>query len=290
MSTNLNKRRLIGIDVGGSHICAAFVANDLSGIDPESHKRNEVNSRGSAEEIIEAWLHPILQLREKAGEMPIRLGVAMPGPFDYEKGISLIQGLDKYESIYQFNIRNILSSRLDISPSDIFFRNDAEAFVHGEVMSSPELRSKRVAGITLGTGLGSAISEKGITTDLNYAQIPFKSGIAEEYISTRWFVQECNHRAGMNVNGVRELLNCGESNLVRDIFAEFSANLSEFLNYLIRIQQPDVIVIGGNIARSWEYFIDEVEASLINTEVSLIQSKLWEKAALIGAFDVREVI
>ena len=36
------------------------------------------------------------------------IGIAIPGPFDYGNGISLIKDLEKYESLYGTNIKETL--------------------------------------------------------------------------------------------------------------------------------------------------------------------------------------
>ncbi|WP_426327964.1 hypothetical protein [Pedobacter sp. R-06] len=57
----------------------------------------------------------------------------MPGPFDYENGISLIRSMNKYESLYLVNIKGFLVRQLDLLPQNIVFRIDAEAFQYGKV-------------------------------------------------------------------------------------------------------------------------------------------------------------
>ena len=52
----------------------------------------------------------------------------MPGPFDYEEGISYIAGNDKYEAFYGLNVKNMLADELKIKPSNILMKNDASCF------------------------------------------------------------------------------------------------------------------------------------------------------------------
>ena len=44
------------------------------------------------------------------------IGIAMPGPFDYNEGISLIRNLGKYDSIFGVNVRQYLSSEFNLNP------------------------------------------------------------------------------------------------------------------------------------------------------------------------------
>ena len=62
-----------------------------------------------------------------------KIGIAMPGPFDYENGICYIKGLDKYESLFNLNVKEMLAQQLNIERSDIYMMNDASCFLKGEV-------------------------------------------------------------------------------------------------------------------------------------------------------------
>lgn len=41
--------------------------------------------------------------------------LAFPGPFDYEQGICLMKGLDKYDRLYGINLRQVFSERLGVA-------------------------------------------------------------------------------------------------------------------------------------------------------------------------------
>ncbi len=58
----------------------------------------------------------------------------MPGPFDYEKGISFIKDQNKYESLYGLNVKEMMAERLGVSTDHIRLMNDAGCFLQGEVM------------------------------------------------------------------------------------------------------------------------------------------------------------
>ncbi|HRP57404.1 hypothetical protein, partial [Agriterribacter sp.] len=61
------------------------------------------------------------------------MGIAMPGPFDYEKGISYITGLHKYEYLYGLNVKELLAAELNIPLGNIRMMNDAAAYLAGEL-------------------------------------------------------------------------------------------------------------------------------------------------------------
>src|SRR6187551_2712087 len=124
---------VVGIDIGGSHITAALVDLKAHAIVPGSLTRSSVDARGNAEQVIKEWTTAIVGRRTNKNGTSKKIGIAMPGPFDYEKGISLISGLDKYESLYNLNVKELLAAELGIASADIFMMNDASCFLKGEV-------------------------------------------------------------------------------------------------------------------------------------------------------------
>ncbi|WP_316841721.1 ROK family protein [Pedobacter gandavensis] len=283
MNSNSTKLPYIGVDIGGSHITAAHVDATTFKVIENTLKRERVAAMDSAEVILQSWLNVLSALIIRVNGENSKIGIAMPGPFDYEKGISMMQNQEKYDALYGVNVKEILAQRLEIAEEDIVFINDAEAFLRGELASGAAADKERAIGITLGTGLGSTSNGSGVTVDMNWAFRPFKDSIAEEYISTRWFLKKYKEITGKEVKNVEVLLDEADEAVKNEIFEEFSDNLSIFLNDFIAQEQPQVVVIGGNIAKTWNHFIDLLNAKITDKTVAIRQSEMWEDAALVGA-------
>lgn len=283
MNTKSSKLPFIGVDIGGSHITAAHVDCNTYRVIDSTLKRERVASMDDAEVILESWVKALSALIIKSSEETITIGIAMPGPFDYEQGISLMKGMQKYDSLYGMNIREILAERLGIPGEHITFINDAEAFLRGELASGAASDFERAIGVTLGTGLGSTSNCKGETVDVNRAFVPFLDSIAEEYISTRWFLKRYKELTGKEAKNVEELLTTADQVIKDELFEEFSTNLAAFLNDFIADENPQVLVVGGNIARCWDHFIEKVQDKIVNKTVVIRQTQMWEDAALVGA-------
>ena len=55
--------------------------------------------------------------------------MAIPGPFDYQKGISRMQGLNKYDSIYGIPLEPEIKARVpELKEVQFLFLHDIEAF------------------------------------------------------------------------------------------------------------------------------------------------------------------
>jgi glucokinase len=281
-----NTNLAIGADIGGTHITAALIDLDSKIIVSSSVKRTHVNAGGTVDEIIKAWTDCITEARQDKEVESICL--AIPGPFDYEAGISLIHGQAKYESLYQLNVKDLLAASLSFPVQSIFLENDAACFLQGEVFSgaADKYAKQTVIGITLGTGLGSAVYRMGASKDGDMWRWPFKEGIAEDYICTRWFVKRWKEITGESVTGVREILESSSPKKKADqLFADFNSNLSDFLFDFIAKESPAAIVIGGNIAKAFDWFGSTL-TSTINAKhppIKIVQAILGEEAPLAGA-------
>lgn len=281
------ERIVMGIDIGGSHITAALIDLDQKQIIDGTWVRDRINGRASTEEVIDSWSRSIHKVAEGYEGAFTNLHIAMPGPFAYKKGVSLIKNQDKYRSLYGKNIKDMLAAKLEISPSSINFMNDAACFLQGEVFTGSMNGYDHAIGLTLGTGLGTAEYVNGQARDADFWKMPFNKGIAEDYISTRWFIKRYFELSGEVIKDVRELVELHEGKPeFKEIFAEFSQNLASFLYKFIRKKMPLASVIGGNIANAERFFLDDTRrnlAEMMGYSFPVRKSLLNEKATLLGA-------
>jgi len=275
-----------GVDIGGTHITSCLIDIDTGNPIEGSDARGDIDPHQNEEHIIRSWAETIAASSKKHGIPMGHIGIAMPGPFDYEKGVSLITGLHKYECLYKLNVKDMLSRELGISTGDIRMMNDASAFLSGEAKSGAGKGCKHLAGITLGTGLGSAKFIDGQCQDAELWRMPFRGSRAEEYLSSRWFISEYEKKTGKKVNGVRALADLAETDTVaRNLFEEFGYTLGEVLTRRFSDHFPERIVVGGNISKAWHLFNSHCSSVVKEhaPECMLIPARLGENAALIGA-------
>ncbi len=282
----MQEPQVLGIDIGGSHITVAGVDLVTGRLIPESLQRKTVDSTQEKERIIREWTGVIKKAIAQLGWSEAKIGMAMPGPFDYEEGVAWIKDQDKYRSLYGVNVKNVLAEALNMDPSHIRFINDAAAFMQGEIISGAAKGASQGMGLTLGTGLGSAFFEALKCRDASLWNVPFKEGIAEDYLSTRWFIDRYRQLTGMEVSGVKELTRKEHLHPeALQVFEEFGFNLGTFLQQYVRSSAAEIVILGGNIAKAYRWFsaamLKVLEAEQIHVKVSL--SELNEHASLIGA-------
>lgn len=292
----MNKNIAIGTDIGGSHISCAAIDLVSGKILKETLTEKSVDNQSSAKIIIDTWSKALSSVLSKIPIEKVKgIGFAMPGPFDYVKGISYIRGVAKYENLYGVNVMEAIYDNLNIK-NDVLIRfmNDASAFAVGEAWAGSAAEFNRSLSITFGTGFGSAFISKRIPIVDGpevpkmgcIYHIPYRDGIADDYFSTRGLLNRYKMLTGKELSGVKELAALAQTNkLVNDLFIDFGENAGEFLAPWLTKFKAEILVIGGNISHAYGLFGDVFEERLktenCNCKVAL--SELKEDAALIGS-------
>ena len=292
----MNKNIAIGTDIGGSHISCAAVDLISGKIIRETLTERSVDNQAQAGTIISIWAQALSAVLAKVSLENVKgIGFAMPGPFDYVKGICYIRGVAKYENLYGLNIADAISDSLGIKDSILIrFMNDASSFAVGEAWTGSASRFNRSLSITLGTGFGSAFISNHIpivdgpeVPKLGCIyHLPFKDGIADDYFSTRGLLYRYKKLTGKELKGVKDLAALAVDNkTVKNLFTDFGDNAGLFLAPWLKKFRAEILVIGGNISLAYNLFGDVLEDRLrkenCNCEVAI--SKLKEDAALLGS-------
>jgi glucokinase len=292
----MDKNIAIGADIGGSHITSAAIDLVSGKILRETITERSVNNQASATTIIGVWADALATVLSKVPFERVKgIGFAMPGPFDYVKGICYIKGVAKYENLYGFNITDAISSSLDVPDSFLIrFMNDASSFAVGEAWAGSAKDASRSLSITLGTGFGSAFIENRIPIVDGplvprigcVYHLPYRDGIADDYFSTRGLLGRYRKLTGKELAGVKELAQLAASDeCVPGLFRDFGINLGQFLAPWLKGFDAEILVIGGNISHAYSLFGNSFEQSLkdqnCNCKVAL--SELKEDAALLGS-------
>jgi len=291
----------IGVDIGGSHISSAAVNSNNFKIIPESYFSKTVDSKASKEVIIKKWAEVINQTIKViqdtlAISLSDKIGIAfsMPGPFQYETGIAMFEGNDKYESLYSVSVSQELLKYLSTKNVSFRFLNDASCFgVGGTLQQKSDHGNTKVLAITLGTGFGAAFLDNKlpVTNGNNVPHNgclwdkPFQESIADNYFSTRWFASQYTNSTGEKLtDGVKEIASI-ENYSTSIIFDDFATNLSKFLAPFIVDFEADLLILGGNIAKSHRFFLPKFQENLksknIDLPISIIENT--EQTSILGS-------
>jgi predicted NBD/HSP70 family sugar kinase len=273
----------IGLDVGGSHVSANKLGNM-----PQDAIHATLESHNPATSIINT-ISAVIKKFAVQDTDTIAVGIAIPGPFNYEKGISEIHGVGgKFSNAFGLNIAEALKTFAQLPPgSEIHFANDAHCFATG-AYHLLKLQSNRSICITLGTGFGSAFLQNGkliqehenIPASGAFYCEPFKKSIADDYFSSRWLLNEYKSITGENIESVKKLAALTDKEQqAKNIFETFGENMADFLAVWLKKYDCDTLVLGGNISKALLQKIAIVRFwfARIQKNVLLPELHCWQK-------------
>jgi glucokinase len=277
------------LDIGGTHASAGVVALNARAVEDGSRTRVLLHPVGSGSELLADIVRAASEVVRPGVH---RLGVAVPGPFDYEAGISRIE--HKLLGLYGVDLRSRFAAALGLPAHDVRFLNDAEAFLLGEWWAGAARGHARAVGITLGTGIGSAFvaddqivrSGSEVPPGGELYVLSFRGAPVEETISSRGLISAYGSSEDKrpDVEEVAARAKAGEP-AARRAFEELGRALGEFLTPWLRRFEPTCLVVGGSIARSWELFEQSLRAELesVASVMTITAAAELDDAPLLGA-------
>ncbi len=280
-------------DVGGSHISAALCL--LPQLELLRVVRTSLPSVPSAQAFLDALIECGEQTKCSL-YAPCGAAIGIAGPFDYANGISRMQ--HKLQYLYGFDLKPAVAERFGWSPDRVLFLKDADAFLLGEIGSGDASRAKKVIGITLGTGIGSAFAENGLilTTGLGVPangeiwDLVYEHSTVEDLISTRRLqISYARHKGdGSNGDVVAPDVTTIAARAAFDeraieVFVEFGRTLGQVIRRVAASYAPQVIVLGGGISRSSHLFLPSAVSELRGSGMTLQVSAQIDQSPLRGA-------
>jgi glucokinase len=253
------------MDVGGTHVSAANVDLTTRAILPGQHVRVPLDGDVTADQFVAALTACAAQLPTRPRR---RWSIALPGPFDYERGIALYESVGKFDALRGLDLRAALSELGHVS-----FHNDAAAFGLGEWWVGAARGHRVVAGISLGTGVGSCFlrdghivrDEPGLPPDGRIDLLRFEGRPLEETVSRqairRAYARATAESPAPDVREIAQRARNGERAASEAITRAMRA-LSTVLGPVLAAFDPTILVVGGSIAASWDLVADPLRAAL----------------------------
>lgn len=236
---------VLGIDIGGSAIKGAIV-NIQTGQFVGEKYRIETSQPAPIAEIVETVKKIVEHFNWKG-----TIGCGFPAVV--QNGVvKTASNIDK--KFIGVNINELFSKATGCKVNVI---NDADAAGHAELMFGAVQHFQGLAiFLTVGTGIGSAIFNKGtLTPNTELGQIYMKNGIkAEKYTS----------------DAVRKKDNID--------WSDWGKRFNEYLCYIDKLFYPELIIIGGGTSKRFDKFQNE-----LTLKTPVMPAKLLNDAGIIGA-------
>jgi len=278
------------LEIGGTHVAGALVDVQRAAVVAGTRVRTGLDADGTAESIIATVLECARGVAADPGAI---WGVAIPGPFAYAEGIGRFEGVAKFSALYGFDVGRALRTGLPPG-SEVTFVNDAVAFLIGEWAGGAGAGHDRLAGITLGTGIGSAFLADGRIVDAG-PDVPTGGEVHRLTIDGRPLEETVSRRAilaayARSTGEAKPMPDVVEiADLARRGDTRAQAAIEQPLRALGRALAPwlerfgaSALVVGGSMAGSW----DLVEPALregLPTSIELVRARMPDDAGLLGA-------
>lgn len=280
---------MIGVlEVGGTHVTAGLI--DLESSRILERQRTAIDSSADARTLLDGFATVTLPL---VGDAEC-LVVAIPGPFNYDRGIGDFEGVGKFAALRGVDVKAPLSERLGLP---VAFVNDVTAYAMGEYLRLG--RPSRMMTMTLGTGVGSAfladgepviagpsVPQNGWIYTLDFDGKPIEETFSRRAIRRAYFSLTAR-QAEVSEIATAALDSEGAAT---SVFQHAYNALAITVTPYVKRFRPEVVTIGGSIARSWElvtaYFLPELRHSLLEQRLSvptITRGSDNEEAALMGA-------
>ncbi|MFO8065261.1 MAG: ROK family protein [Spirochaetota bacterium] len=145
------KDYLVGVDLGGTKLLAVVFDAEYR---VKGRAKKKVGKARDNDAVFEKMVEVIEDALDDAGakaEDAVGIGIACPGPVDFENGIVLeTPNLD----LDNFAVRDRLSKALGVP---VFLENDVNAGTYGEYVAGAGQGFRHIVGLFPGTGLGGGL-------------------------------------------------------------------------------------------------------------------------------------
>lgn len=310
---------VIGVDLGSTSIRVAL--SDLNGTFI-SEIESTTNLEGGFEEIIRQSVDLInkLILRSKKPISKILgIGMAVAGLID------VVEGKVEYSPVFNWKNVHLQEEFNKLIDIPFIFDNVSRVTALGELYYGIGKEYKNFICVNLGYGIGAGIiingepfyGSNGFTGELGHiiverdSEYIGKDGIRGclEALSSGYGIAEI---AKQNIKAGKQTLLSNNNSTAHEITAEVIFNaarhgdqlsqeiiensfryLGQGIDLLIKLFNPDAVVLSGGLTRNGEYYFKKVEEYTINNmfsplkeQVKILPSSFNEDATLMGAFSL----
>jgi glucokinase len=315
----LSKRKkiLLGVDIGGTKVAAALVSSTgevLHSI------RTQMVPRGTAEEGLKPVFEAISAvLADRRAKKARAIGVSVPGWVDATRGV--LVGAPNLPCWRDFPLPREIARRYELP---VHIANDANAGALAEVAWGAGCGHANVFYVTLGTGVGTGIilqhrlytGRTGAAGEGGHTTIDFrgprcgcgKRGCVEMYISGTAIARRARERiaqrggrgsqmlkfaggkiAAVTAETVAKAAEAGDL-LAGKVLGDAADHFAIWLGNMIDLLDPDIIVVGGGVARVMLRSLSRIRAGLKSWtsnprqhEIPIIRARYGSESAVVGA-------
>ena len=242
---------VLGIDIGGTSIVGGKIEDGR--IVGQSKAGTRASEGGDVSlGVLKSVVAELVDGQTRA------IGVGVPSVVDRKTGIVYnVQNIAGWDEV---DIRGILEREFGLP---VFVDNDANCFAFGEKIFGKGREFSNFVGVTLGTGVGSGIISAGrLLPDANcgsgdFGEVRIGGVKFDGWCGSHFFPDE----TGMSGAELSALARKGDAKALK-AFEEYGRRLSELVKLIVLVLDPEAVIFGGSIAKSFDFFGDAIRANL----------------------------
>ncbi|WP_304068185.1 ROK family transcriptional regulator [Pedobacter glucosidilyticus] len=306
----------LGVDIKQNHINIGLTDLQKNLIEiKENIPYKLTNSPEALIDLIDIIKNFIKNLSIKK-EKILGLGVNLSGRINHDTGYSY--------SFFNFNEEPLAKSLEKELSIKTFLENDSRAMAYGEFNSGLVKEEKNVLFLNLDHGIGMGVM---INSQLYYGKSGFAGEFGHIPLFNNNIICQCGKKGCLETEGsgwaltrnFKEKVEAGTSSilvkkndpsfslnqidmdsiidaankddvLAIDLIADLGDKLGRGIALLINIFNPELVIVGGSLAKTGEYLILPIKSainkyslSLVNSDTKIKISLLGEKSGVIGA-------
>jgi glucokinase len=294
------ERYAIGLDLGGTDLKAGLIQADGT---VEHFLRRPSRTQESAAAPIEVVLEVAAELRQRAGNQPVRVGLGCPGVIEPRTGVLLghTPHLPHWDSL---PLGEQLSNRLGVR---VQVDNDANCAALAEARVGAARGARVAVTLTLGTGIGCGIvigdrvvhgafggaGEAG-HLPLGSGEHPCRCGVTNcvEPEASASGLLRIARAAGLEVAdaaGVFAAAARGDAVAVR-LVDRMADRLGAVIAVVVNLLNPDVVTIGGGVSLAGEPLFGRLRTAVDRYALEshrgvlrIVPATLGDRAGTVGA-------
>ena len=257
----------VGIDIGGTKIHGILMRG--SRIVERVHLLHEKKTREGTLEILVGIIEMFQHVARR--EAIVSIGLGVPSPLNAAGDTVLAP--PNFPALKGLKIGKWLERRTGIP---VKLENDGRCFVLGAAVAGitrrRRLSMKAIVGLTIGTGIGGGISAKaglwkgahGSAGEMGHTVIVSggercscgQRGCLEMYASGKFLVRA----GGKSPKELEDLANAGNK-AAKLVYEEMGRYLGLGIAGIVNVVDPDMIVIGGGVAKAQNLFLPSLRAA-----------------------------